>query len=92
MLAFEVLDNLPHDCVVRQVGSADWQEVTVEREPSGSLHLSERPLHDPLIRQVLGSAQWDKAGSVSPQWQTNMYRTANLQSNCIDPTAISQTL
>lgn len=64
VLAFEVLDNLPHDCVVKREGSDEWLEVTVQHEASmpGSFHLSERPLQDPLIHKVLMSAQWNKAG------------------------------
>jgi Putative S-adenosyl-L-methionine-dependent methyltransferase len=62
VLAFEVLDNLPHDCVVKQTGNAEWLEVTVEKKPSGRLQLIERPLQDSLIQNVLKSARWDKAG------------------------------
>jgi hypothetical protein len=67
VLAFEVLDNLPHDCVVKKEGSTDWMEVVVEKEPSGGLQLSERPLQDPLIQKVLTSAWWDKPGLSTTQ-------------------------
>ena len=63
VLAFEVLDNLPHDCVVRHGSGGEWQEVTVELAPSGARQLGERPLQDSLIREVLAGAQWNKAGA-----------------------------
>lgn len=62
MLAFEVLDNLPHDCVALQEAGGEWQEVTVDTEASGERRLGGRPLRDPLIRHVLAAAHWDNTG------------------------------
>lgn len=65
VLAFEVLDNLPHDCVVQHEDQEEWMEVTVEQEAHGSLRLSERQLQDELIKTVLTSAHWGKTGMIT---------------------------
>ena len=73
VLAFEVLDNLPHDCVVRRAPGGEWQEVTVERGPSGARQLGERRLQDELICDVLGAAQWSQPGAAC--FTNRLYRT-----------------
>lgn len=58
VLAMEVLDNLPHDCVVRQDATSDWREVIVQREDPGGYQMAQRRLQDPLIQQSLQAADW----------------------------------
>lgn len=65
VLAFEVLDNLPHDCVLRGDATSDWQEVIVRREACGEPRLEGRPLQDALVQRTLASAQWAAEGEAS---------------------------
>jgi Putative S-adenosyl-L-methionine-dependent methyltransferase len=70
VLALEVLDNLPHDKVVRDNADSPWHETWVEYPPdsqSGAsvteaahakLSESRRPVQDHLIRRCMGAADW----------------------------------
>lgn len=67
VLAMEVLDNLPHDCVTRDGPGGAWQEAVVRGAASGSPALAQRPLQDPLIEQALHAADWGRpAGGALP--------------------------
>jgi hypothetical protein len=76
VLAFEVLDNLPHDCVVRerdaQGAVTPWEEVVVHSAGASlsQQELSQRPLQDALIRSALSAACWHTAGVAlpAPRW------------------------
>lgn len=52
VLALEVLDNLPHDLVVQNEQTKDWQQVSIDENEDGSLSESLHPLTDPLISSV----------------------------------------
>ena len=82
VLAFEVLDNLPHDCVVQREDQEEWREVTVEQEAHGSLRLSERQLQDELIKTVLTSAHWGKTGMITNSKSLFMFITRGSTCPC----------
>jgi len=58
----EVLDNLPHDRVVRTPGAPEWAETWVVEDVAAAHGLREeaRPLQDALIRRCLDSADWEQ--------------------------------
>ena len=62
VIAMEVLDNLPHDKLVRPGDArSSWQQVAVSvAESDGEPAYAEvpQPLADPLIRRCLAAADW----------------------------------
>ena len=56
ILGLEVLDNLPHDRIVK-VGE-DWMETWVRRDGQGKLTEELRPVTDAVIRSCIQSGNW----------------------------------
>eukprot|EP00892_Ulva_mutabilis_P008608 jgi/Ulvmu1/6119/UM027_0097.1 len=75
VVAMEVLDNLPHDCVMRDGPEGPWQEVVVQRGAAGGCELGRRELQDGLVTQALHAADWGQsaAGEGAPSSTQSMW-------------------
>lgn len=70
IIMMEVLDNCPHDKVVRQGPNDSWQQVSVAQSPHGRFAEVLQPLTDGLISECLHAASWKP--SPRPWWRTRL--------------------
>ncbi|KAK9785257.1 hypothetical protein WJX73_004359 [Symbiochloris irregularis] len=70
IIMMEVLDNCPHDKVVRQGPAKGWQQVVVARDQQGHPAEVLQPLTDDLILECMTAASWEFPPR--PWWRTQL--------------------
>lgn len=62
IILMEVLDNCPHDKVVRAGAQHAWQQAMVASPEHGPPVERLQPLSDPLVQECLAAADWPGPG------------------------------